>query len=210
MEFAVAEMLDAKEVIASSADPLIRLLSIAKVKSPTPLEDVSMTQDDGWQLAGPQSICGGIAKNGSQYAKADYCEPHCAGCTATWAPEFKRHTWGYFSAVCFVHGRTIRQVTGRPQGLVAASWGGSPIEVWSPPSVGAACPGAVDPAHSEDLSTAWNSMIKPLTQFPIKGAVWFQGESNYPADWNATMPVRIPTMKLLLWSTSLIETACAE
>jgi hypothetical protein len=72
MEFAVAEMLDAKEVIASSADPLIRLLSIAKVKSPTPLEDVSMTQDDGWQLAGPQSICGGIAKNGSQYAKTDY------------------------------------------------------------------------------------------------------------------------------------------
>lgn len=187
MEFAVAEMLDAKDVIATSYDPLIRLLSVSKVKSDAALDDVPMTQDDGWQRAGPQSICGGQAANGSQYPKDEYCQPHCAGCTATWATGYKRHSWGYFSAVCFVHGRTVRQITGRPQGLIAASWGGSPIEIWSPPGVGSSCPGAIEPSRAAQLSTAWNSMLKPLTGFPIKGAVWFQGESNYPEDWNATM-----------------------
>ena len=55
MEFAVAEMLDAEDVIATSRDPLIRLLSVSKVKSNAALDDVPMTQDDGWQRAGPQT-----------------------------------------------------------------------------------------------------------------------------------------------------------
>ena len=29
----------------------------------------------------------------------------------------------------------------------------------------------------------WNAMIAPLTKFPIKGAIWYQGESNADRSW---------------------------
>jgi sialate O-acetylesterase len=41
---------------------------------------------------------------------------------------------GYFSAVCWLYGRQIHQaLNGRPIGLIATSWGGTPIELWMPP-----------------------------------------------------------------------------
>jgi sialate O-acetylesterase len=43
-------------------------------------------------------------------------------------------TWTYMSAVCWLYGRMIHQALGsRPIGLIATSWGGTPIEVWMPP-----------------------------------------------------------------------------
>ena len=42
----------------------------------------------------------------------------------------------YASAVCWLYGRMIhKELGGRPIGLVHASWGGTPIELWSPPEV---------------------------------------------------------------------------
>jgi sialate O-acetylesterase len=42
--------------------------------------------------------------------------------------------WKYMSAVCWLYGRMIHQALGgRPMGLIASSWGGTPIEVWMPP-----------------------------------------------------------------------------
>ena len=42
--------------------------------------------------------------------------------------------WNYMSAVCWLYGRMIHQALGgRPIGLIATSWGGTPIEVWMPP-----------------------------------------------------------------------------
>ena len=41
--------------------------------------------------------------------------------------------WGYMSAVCWLYGRMIHQALGgRPVGLIAASWGGTQIETWTP------------------------------------------------------------------------------
>jgi sialate O-acetylesterase len=42
--------------------------------------------------------------------------------------------WTYISAVCWLYGRMIHQaLDGRPIGLIATSWGGTPIELWMPP-----------------------------------------------------------------------------
>jgi sialate O-acetylesterase len=42
--------------------------------------------------------------------------------------------WDYMSAVCWLYGRMIHQALGgRPIGLMAASWGGTLIELWMPP-----------------------------------------------------------------------------
>ncbi len=45
-----------------------------------------------------------------------------------------------------------------------------------------------DPALKEmkptqGVSDLWNAMIAPLTQFPIRGAIWYQGESNADRAW---------------------------
>ena len=117
----------------------------------------------------------------------DFCTPHC-GPSAD-VPSFKRDTWGYFSAACYVHGLEILRATGRPQGLIESCWGGTPIEAWSSPRALAACnstaapePSAVDAAELGGLratpSSLWNSMIVPLLGVPIKGALWYQGEAN--------------------------------
>jgi sialate O-acetylesterase len=42
-------------------------------------------------------------------------------------------SWGYFSAVCWLYGRMIHEALGgRPIGLVATSYGGTGIELWTP------------------------------------------------------------------------------
>ncbi len=42
--------------------------------------------------------------------------------------------WSYMSATCWLYGRMIHQgLDGRPIGLIATSWGGTPIEDWMPP-----------------------------------------------------------------------------
>ncbi len=42
--------------------------------------------------------------------------------------------WDYMSAVCWLYGRMVHQALGgRPMGLIATSWGGTPVEFWSPP-----------------------------------------------------------------------------
>jgi len=41
--------------------------------------------------------------------------------------------WVYMSAVCWLYGRMIHQALGgRPIGLIATTWGGTPIEQWMP------------------------------------------------------------------------------
>ena len=41
--------------------------------------------------------------------------------------------WDYMSAVCWLYGRMIHQaLDGRPIGLIATSYGGTPIELWMP------------------------------------------------------------------------------
>jgi sialate O-acetylesterase len=42
--------------------------------------------------------------------------------------------WDYMPAVCWLYGRMIHQaLDGRPIGLIATSWGGTQIEVWTSP-----------------------------------------------------------------------------
>jgi len=69
-------------------------------------------------------------------------------------------TVGGFSGVLYHFGRRLREDVDVPLGLIQSSWGGSPIEMWV---VG---------------GKMYNGMIAPLVSFPIRGAVWYQGENN--------------------------------
>lgn len=49
-------------------------------------------------------------------------------------------SYGYMSAVCWLYGRMIHEALGgRPIGLVATSWGGTIIELWTPPKALSDC-----------------------------------------------------------------------
>ncbi len=111
-------------------------------------------------------------------------------CRATWRPATVETVAG-FSATAFFFGRTLYNLLKVPIGLISTTVGGTPAEAWtareclqpeqnlnwflkSPNSDGWECSKA---------SWLYNGMIHPLINYRIKGAIWYQGESNrYQAD----------------------------
>ena len=92
-----------------------------------------------------------------------------------------------FSAVAYFFGKTIHRELGVPIGLINASWGGTPAEVWLPkenveavPELKASAAKQVDnrPWCPSKPGVVFNSMVNPLIPFRIAGALWYQGESN--------------------------------
>lgn len=91
-----------------------------------------------------------------------------------------------FSAAGYFFGRTINESIHQPVGLIESCWGGTPVQSWTPIEIF---------NNSERLATSaailtpvpwcpvrpavtFNAMIAPITRFPIKGAIWYQGEAN--------------------------------
>jgi len=111
----------------------------------------------------------------------DDCPGRWAGCDST---ELKT-----FSAVGYFFGREINKALDVPVGLIEASWGGTPGEVWTPEDLVnddaalKAASGKIVPAAGwPNLpGYCYNAMIAPLTSYSIAGALWYQGESNVVA-----------------------------
>lgn len=90
-----------------------------------------------------------------------------------------------FSATAYFFGKMIQQVTGVPVGLINSSWGGTRIEPWIS-EAGIKKFDWVnlpDKAMQGDFSqqtptVLFNAMISPMVGYGIKGAIWYQGESN--------------------------------
>uniref|UniRef100_A0A2C9LRX1 Sialate O-acetylesterase domain-containing protein n=1 Tax=Biomphalaria glabrata TaxID=6526 RepID=A0A2C9LRX1_BIOGL len=127
-------------------------------------------------------------------------------------------TVGHFSAVCWLFGKNIYRSRHIPIGLVATSWGGTPIKAWSSPLALVHCGlhheeeieqpqsyteyvNKVGPEDRHRLqgpgnsSVLWNSMIHPLLGMTIYGAIWYQGESDSSGvardKYNCTFPTMI-------------------
>ncbi|CAF1151004.1 unnamed protein product [Adineta ricciae] len=95
----------------------------------------------------------------------------------------------YTSAVCWLYGRMVQEeLDGRPIGLVHTSWGGTAVELWSPPQVLKDCGISrnsrvtIEEDNQLDIvlnnTVLYNAMIHPFTRMVIKGALWYQGEAN--------------------------------
>ncbi|KAH3756293.1 sialate O-acetylesterase [Pelomyxa schiedti] len=89
-------------------------------------------------------------------------------------------SWAYFSAVCWFFGRELFDRQQIPIGLISDNWGGTYIEAWSSPDALAVCSycNSGDSTPPNMLSVLWNAMIVPILDLTVKGAVWYQGESN--------------------------------
>lgn len=83
-----------------------------------------------------------------------------------------------FSAVGYYFGRDLQKAIGVPVGLISSNVGGTTAERWLSAERFAAATeleGMRTPQGRHDL---YNAMIAPLAPFGIKGAIWYQGESN--------------------------------
>lgn len=97
---------------------------------------------------------------------------------------------GSQSAVGYFFASEIQRETGIPVGLLHSSFGGTVTETWCPPEVmeqpwpewqawqQKAVKNPKVPAGNQTASYLYQRMIEPLTSFPVKGVIWYQGEGN--------------------------------
>ena len=149
MQWSVDAAANAGPEIAAAKYPKIRLFLVPNVLSGTPNRDVNAA----WQACDPSSV-------------------------------------RKFSAVLYFFGRHLHKELNVPIGLIASSWGGSRIEPWVPPAGFAAVKelkglsDMVRTAPKANLAgygsptAMYNAMIHPLVPFAVRGAIWYQGESN--------------------------------
>lgn len=150
----------ALEAISSSKNPNLRLFTVDRIGSKTPLEDVE--KYTGWQAASPETV-----KD--------------------------------FSAIAYFYGQRLQQILDVPVGMIHTSWGGSSVQAWLSKE-------AMEDYQKVDLdgvditkgtnhipTALYNAMIHPLVPYTIKGALWYQGESNRgePENYKKLFPAMV-------------------
>jgi sialate O-acetylesterase len=150
MEFGLRNASTAEQELPRANTPELRLFVVDKVCAPQPRED-------------------------------------CLGHWTVCSPE----TAADFSAVAYFFGAAVQRGTRAPVGLIQAAWGGTPAEAWTSAAMLGDEPLfepllaarqkklddqlALDP---HDAGTLWDGLLAPIATFPIRGAIWYQGESN--------------------------------
>ena len=91
-----------------------------------------------------------------------------------------------FSATAYFFGRHLYQDRHVPIGLIMTCWGGTPIEAWigqeslrTKPEF-KTLPAVTNTDNPCIPTVLFNGMIQPLVPYAVKGAIWYQGESNAP------------------------------
>ena len=153
MEWTVQRSANPEAEIAAANHPRIRHIKIPHVPMDTPQDNVP---SDGWKVCSPETVAN-------------------------------------FTAVGYFFGRHLLEELDVPIGLIGSNWGGTRIEPWTPPVGFQSVPALKDIAdnlanfptknadgkinHQSPLAL-YNGMIHPLLPFAIRGAIWYQGESN--------------------------------
>ncbi len=153
MEMSVANSLNAQQEIAAAEFPKIRLFTVQKKVADEPQTD----------------------------------------CTGKWT-QCSPKTVGGFSAAGYFFIRKLHRDLGVPVGMIHSSWGGTPAESWISREAMDAEPSLKPLLERWDTgkggpkdSPSWpgrlyNGMIAPVAGFGIRGAIWYQGESNVGRD----------------------------
>jgi len=150
MEWSVRASNNPREEIGNAKHSKIRLFHIPKRPATTPQDDVKAS----WRECTPESVVN-------------------------------------FSAVGYYFGRHLHGELDVPIGLIGSAWGGTRIEPWTPDAgfeaveavrnigEGARTQVAQGRQLNQGSPTGlYNGMIAPIIPFSLRGAIWYQGESN--------------------------------
>ena len=88
-----------------------------------------------------------------------------------------------FTAVGFFFARDLQPAIKVPVAIIHSSWGGTIAEAWTSAEGLQPLPAGIvgtQRKHQNAPTKLYNAMIAPLTKIPIKGVIWYQGESNSP------------------------------
>ncbi len=104
-----------------------------------------------------------------------------------------------FSAVAYFFGQQLQKILDVPVGMIHTSWGGSSVQAWISNEVIS----SYQEVNLEDVdilkgtnhipTALYNAMIHPLIPYTIKGALWYQGESNRkePEEYKQLFPAMV-------------------
>jgi sialate O-acetylesterase len=158
MEWRFAQLRGGKELAAKAATPGVKLFTVPRHAAAEPQAGFKKGQD--WE--------------------------------ARWL-ESTPETVYTFSAVAAYFGRDVQKAVNVPVGLIHTSWGGTPAEAWTSREALAAADelkhyvgrreqmvaaGGRQGLNPNTPASLYNGMIHPLLPFAVKGAIWYQGESN--------------------------------
>lgn len=86
--------------------------------------------------------------------------------------------------MAYFFGQQLQEILDVPVGMIHTSWGGSSVQAWISKEVIS----SYQEVNLEDVDISkgtnhiptalYNAMIHPLIPYSIKGALWYQGESN--------------------------------
>ena len=149
MEWPVSGCTDAAQDVAAADDPKIRHFKVPRVAAGTPYDDITAT----WQLCTPKTV-------------------------------------GTFTACGYFMARELRKKLRVPVGLINSSWGGTRIEPWIAPVGFRSVPAVAEiaeqvaaaagrkPKDQQQPAVLYNGMVHALVGYQMRGAIWYQGESN--------------------------------
>lgn len=172
MEWTLKNSFQSDADIAKSANPNIRLFMVKNTRSDTPKDDVVVQQP--WSAAAPETASGfsavGYYFGRSLHEKLGIpiglISSDWGGTPAeSWTPE-ERLTGNLKPIVENYAAARVRY--------------DEQLKKWEEDSAKAKAEGKRAPNRPNlwRFSELYNAMIAPLTRFPIKGAIWYQGESN--------------------------------
>lgn len=102
-----------------------------------------------------------------------------------------------FSATAYYFGLMLQKALNVPVGLINTSWGGTRIEPWISESgiknfdwVKLPEKKPVENLSQQTPTVLFNAMINPIVGYGMRGAIWYQGESNRnePQNYQKLMP----------------------
>lgn len=136
-------------------------------------------------------------------------------CVGAWKESSPENTPD-FSAVAYVFAQKLNRVLDIPVGIIHSSWGGTPVEAWTPKEAMERAVTAeekstfrynsVENKREQDApSQLFNGMIHPLLNYNIKGVIWYQGESNrnHPEVYQKTFPLMIQNWRQLWYNKKM-------
>lgn len=193
MEWPVAASTNAEQEIASAKHPLIRHIKVPLVQSTVPLDDFKSS----WQVCSPETA-GGFTACGYFMARKlqEELDVPIGLVNSSWGGT-RVEPWtppiGFqrVEALQDIYRSVIGRTPGTPEYRAKLSGTIQSLEQWlaqaksgidSKTSVtpSPAFPSELLPFTSnQDPTMLYNGMIHALVGFPIRGAIWYQGESNH-------------------------------